>query len=70
MDDAVTPRLSQEGGVKTDQSACRNNVLHSHPAAAVIDHVLQATLTRGKELCHDTHRMLGDVDGKSLHRLI
>jgi hypothetical protein len=61
--------LGQELRVKADQGARRYEVLLSHPAGAVVDHVFEPPLPQRQELCDHAEIVLGDIDRQSLHRL-
>ena len=68
--DAGAARLGEELGAEADQAARRHEVLHPHPAGAVVDHLLEAALAQREQLGDDADVVLGDVDREALDRLV
>ena len=62
--------LREELGAKADQAARRHEVLHPHPARAVIDHLLHPPLAQREQLRDDADVLLGGVDRDPLHGLV
>ena len=54
--------LGEELGAQADQAARRDEVLHPHPAGAVVDHVLDAALAQREQLRDDADVLLRHVD--------
>ena len=67
--DAGAARFGQELGAEADQAAGRNEVLHPHPAAAVVAHLLEPPLAQRQKLGHGADVLLGNVDRQLLDRL-
>jgi hypothetical protein len=70
VEDAGAAGLGQELGPEADQAAGRDEVLHAHPAGAVVHHLLHAALAQRDQLRDDAEVVLGDVDGQPLDRLV
>ena len=70
VDDPGAARLGEELGAEADQPARGDEVLHARPAAAVVDHLLQAALAQREQLRDDADVLLGDVDRDALDRLV
>jgi hypothetical protein len=68
--DAGAAGLGEELGAEPDQAARRDDELQTHPAGAVVDHLLHATLAGAHELRDGAEVLLGDVDGEALDRLV
>ena len=65
------PRVSvRNSRAKADQPASRDEVVHPHPAGAVVGHVLHPALARGQQLRDRADVLLGDVDGQALDGLV
>ena len=67
---AGAARLGEELGAEADQAAGGHEVVHPHPAGAVVDHLLQAPLAQREQLGDDADVVLGHVDGETLDRLV
>ena len=70
VQDAGAARLGEELGAEADQAARGHEVLHAHPAGAVVDHLLEAPLAQREQLRDDADVVLGDVDRDALDRLV
>ena len=70
VEQAGAPGLGDELGAEPDQPAGRDQVLHAHPAGAVVDDLLHAALAQGEELRDDAEVVLGHVDGEAVDRLV
>ena len=70
VQDAGAARLGEELGAEADQAARGHEVVHPHPAGAVVDHLLQAALAQGQQLGDDADVVLGHVDRQALDRLV
>ena len=70
VEDARPTRLGEKLGAKADQAARRHDVLHPHPAGAVIDHLRQPPLAKREELRDHADVVLGRVDGQALDGLV
>ena len=68
--DPGAARLGQELRPEADQAARRDQVVHPHPAGAVVDHLLHAALAQRQHLCDHADVLLGDVDAEPLDRLV
>ena len=65
------PRVSVRNSVRKPISPrAGHEVLHAHPAGAVVDHLLHAPLAERHELGDDAEVVLGDVDGQPLDGLV
>ena len=65
------PRVSVRNSVrKPIRAAGGDEVLHPHPAGAVVDHLLEAALAQRQQLRDDADVVLGDVDRQPLDRLV
>ena len=65
------PRVSVMNSVrKPIEPTCGDEVLHAHPAGAVVHHLLEATLAQREHLGDDSEVVLGHVDGHVLDRLV
>ncbi len=62
--------LGEELGAKADQAAGGHEVLHPHPAGAVVGHVLHAALAQREHLGDDADVVLGYVDREALDGLV
>ena len=62
--------LGHELGAEPDEAAGGHEVLHAHPAGAVVHHLLHAALAQREHLRDDAEVVLGRVDGDVLHRLV
>ena len=63
-------RLGEELGTEADEAARRDEEVQPHPAGAVVDHVLHASLAERQHLRHDAQEVLRDVDREPLDRLV
>ena len=70
MQQAGAARLGEELGAEADQPAGGDEVVHPHPAGAVVDHLLQAALAQGEQLGDDADVLLRHVDREPLDRLV
>ena len=70
VEQAGAPRLGDELGAEPDEPAGRDQVLHAHPAGAVVDDLLHAALAEREELRDDAEVVLGHVDGEAVDRLV
>ncbi len=65
------PRVSvRNSRAEADQPAGRHEVVHPHPAGAVVGHVLHAALARGEQLRDRADVLLGHVDREALDGLV
>ena len=62
--------LGEELGAKADQAAGRHQVVHPHPAGAVVDHLLHPALAQRQQLGDDADVVVGHVDAHPLDRLV
>ena len=62
--------LGEELGAEADQPAGGDQVLHPHPAGAVVDHLLHPPLAQREQLGDDADVLLGGVDAHPLDRLV
>ena len=63
-------RLGEELGAEADQPARGDEVVHPHPAGAVVDHLLHPALAQREQLRDDADVVLGHVDRQPLDRLV
>ena len=68
--DAGTVGQCQEGAAEADEPAGWHGENHADPAGAVVGHLLHASLTGGKQLCHATEVVLRGVDRDFFHRFV
>src|SRR5450631_4912775 len=68
MQEAGSSRLGEELGPEADEGPGRDEILHSNPPGAVVDHLLQTALAAREELGHDTEVLFGNVDRDPLDR--
>ena len=65
------PRVSVRNSVrKPIRPRAGHEVLHPHPAGAVVDHLLHAALAQREQLGDDADVLLGHVDRDALDRLV
>ena len=65
------PRVSVMNSVRNPtRPRAGDEVLHAHPAGAVVDHLLEPALAQREQLRDDAEELLGDVDGDALDRLV
>ena len=62
--------LGHELGAEPDEPTGGHEVLHAHPAGAVVHHLLHAALAQREQLGDHAEVVLGHVDGHVLHRLV
>ena len=70
VEHAGAARLGEELGAEADQPARGDEVVHPHPARAVVDHLLHAALAQREQLGDDADVVLGHVDGEPLDGLV
>ena len=68
VQDAGAAGLGEELGAEADQAAGGDEVVHPHPAGAVVDHLLHAALAQGQQLGDDADVVLGHVDRSGARR--
>ena len=62
--------LGHELGAEPDEPTGGHEVLHAHPAGAVVHHLLHAALAQREQLGDHAEVVLGHVDRHPLHRLV
>ena len=70
VEQAGSSGLGEELRTEADEPARRDDVVHAHPAGAVVHHLLHAALAQRHELGDNAEVVLRDVDRQSLHRLV
>ncbi len=70
VEHAGAARLGEELRAEPDEATGGDEVLHAHPAGAVVDHLLHAALAQSEQLRDDPEVLLGHVDGHALDGLV
>ena len=70
VEQAGAARLGEELGAEADQAARGHEVLHPHPAGAVVDHLLEPALAQREQLRDHADVVVGHVDRQPLDRLV